>query len=400
MIRFHHKSSTRLTSLLFLNTLNKNNNHLSRLGSTPIAFFSLERGSVSLLSSTSAVSLTSSPSGWLFPSVRILLTQYGIPITNIKGTGPKERVTKGDVLAYIQSKSLTPTPQPSSSTTSSSASTTSTPPKASTKSTAKSTSSFVDTPTTQTVRSSFSKTTIPHSYATAKIKIDSILSQSQLLQQSAPKISLTEFFIKAAALTLRETPSLNVQWDTNNQQTTTLSTVDVYFTNNNALINKADQQGMEKISSIVQSSSQQLGQPLNNKSAAIAVSNLGEYGIKSIYATITPPQILVLSISESQYEINVLGDLQTSINSSDSSSDSSSSSSSSSGSNISENSSNIESNGTGDANENLGNNSNFFTLQKYVTVNLSYDERVVSGEQACDWLHKLQYYVENPMLLI
>ena len=60
-----------------------------------------------------------------------------------------------------------------------------------------------------------STSTIPHFYLTSEIKVDQLQSIREQLNKSIPKpqkLSINDFIIKAAALTLRQFPQVNASW--------------------------------------------------------------------------------------------------------------------------------------------------------------------------------------------
>ncbi|XP_016061697.1 PREDICTED: pyruvate dehydrogenase protein X component, mitochondrial isoform X2 [Miniopterus natalensis] len=58
-----------------------------------------------------------------------------------------------------------------------------------------------------------SKSTVPHAYATADCDVGAVLKVRQNLFKDDIKVSVNDFIIKAAAVTLKQMPSVNVSWD-------------------------------------------------------------------------------------------------------------------------------------------------------------------------------------------
>lgn len=58
-----------------------------------------------------------------------------------------------------------------------------------------------------------SKSTIPHAYATADCDLGAVLKVRQNLARDDIKVSVNDFIIKAAAVTLKQMPNVNASWD-------------------------------------------------------------------------------------------------------------------------------------------------------------------------------------------
>lgn len=64
-------------------------------------------GSSAHVDTVTTIKLPSYSSGWKTPAVRRLLTEYGLNVDSISGSGKNGRVLKGDVLSMIKANSLT-----------------------------------------------------------------------------------------------------------------------------------------------------------------------------------------------------------------------------------------------------------------------------------------------------
>ncbi|KAG0310602.1 pyruvate dehydrogenase complex dihydrolipoamide acetyltransferase component (E2), partial [Linnemannia gamsii] len=163
----------------------------------------------------------STPSSKLIsPAVAHLLLQNHISdVTKIPSTGPKGRVLKGDVLAFLGKIKARPAPEPTIPQPKT------LPPAAKVASPAASKASapapgtaYTDNATTNmrkviASRLSESKTTVPHSYVTRDIVIDNMMKLRHLLADELQvKVSVNDFLIKAASLALRDVPESNVQF--------------------------------------------------------------------------------------------------------------------------------------------------------------------------------------------
>lgn len=131
------------------------------------------------------------------PLAKSLALEHGVPIKEVKGTGPNGRVTKNDIEKYKSSAS------------------------AATKSSASSA-----TPTYEDIPASSMRKTIanrlqqsmnqnPHYFVSTTLSVSKLLKVRQALNASADgkyKLSLNDFLIKAAAVALKKVPTVNSSW--------------------------------------------------------------------------------------------------------------------------------------------------------------------------------------------
>jgi pyruvate/2-oxoglutarate dehydrogenase complex dihydrolipoamide acyltransferase (E2) component len=73
----------------------------------------------------------------------------------------------------------------------------------------------------------FSKTTIPHSYATSTCVIDKVIELRKEMIKNNQKVSINDFIIKAISLSLRLVPELNSNYDEATGNFKQISTVDI-----------------------------------------------------------------------------------------------------------------------------------------------------------------------------
>ena len=173
---------------------------------------------------------------WSFPSVRLLMAQYGIDdISKIEGTGPRNAVTKGDALHYIEQNKLqkiTFVPSTESNIASKSAvePVSATPIAASAPAVPSAvaqaaisapretipidTSTFKDVEITQmrsiiAKRLTESKTGIPHQYSKITCQMDAVAALRAQLKSQGVKVSVNDFIIKSVASALTKHPTIN-----------------------------------------------------------------------------------------------------------------------------------------------------------------------------------------------
>lgn len=73
----------------------------------------------------------------------------------------------------------------------------------------------------------FSKTTIPHSYATSTCVIDKVIELRKEMIKNNQKVSINDFIIKAISLALRLVPELNSNFDEASGSFKQIPTVDI-----------------------------------------------------------------------------------------------------------------------------------------------------------------------------
>eukprot|EP01128_Nolandella_sp_AFSM9_P007880 TRINITY_DN446_c0_g2_i2.p1 TRINITY_DN446_c0_g2~~TRINITY_DN446_c0_g2_i2.p1 ORF type:complete len:514 (+),score=178.20 TRINITY_DN446_c0_g2_i2:168-1544(+) len=303
--------------------------------------------STSSTSSSNATSSATSPpstssqvdlSSWSgFPSVRRLLTEYNLEPSAITPTGPKQRILKGDVLSYIESKGLQPIPQtrstPSSSSSSSASSSSSPSPAA-----AASPASPEPTPTPQIIkkapvivaavpaaafteipasnmrkviskRLTKTKFEVPHQYLTRTIDLTSLLALRSKLKQDGVRVSVNDFVVMAVSRALREVPEMNVQYEPESGEPVSQSSVDISIAVAieggliTPIIHNADTKSLRQISSQTKELAEKARTgkltPPEYQGGTFAVSNLGMFGINSFTAVINDPQSGILAIGTS-----------------------------------------------------------------------------------------------------
>ncbi|XP_046364149.2 pyruvate dehydrogenase protein X component-like [Haliotis rufescens] len=293
------------------------------------------------------------------PSVRKLAEEYGVSPAQVTGTGPHDRVTKGDVLNYIKSKNLakrelmaTPAPGPAAATPSSAPPPQALPPLEG--------EPFTDIPNTsmrKTIakRLTESKTTIPHSYASMDMNIGPVSRLRKQLADEGVKVSINDFIIKAAGIALQRVPRVNSIWQNDGAQLLSSVDISVAVATDNGLITpivqNASALGVDEISSTVRDLA---GRAREGKlklhefqGGSFSISNLGMFGISEFSAVINPPQTAIMAVGTSRVTLGDDGRPQT-----------------------------------------------------RMTVTLSYDSRVLDETEASQFLEVYSEVMENPSFMI
>lgn len=296
------------------------------------------------------------------PLAKTLAREKDLDLADIKGTGPRGRIVKADIEAYVASapakKEATPAapskkaaePAPASAPAAASA-------------------GYTDTPLTNmrkviASRLTESKSTVPHYYLQQTINMDNINKLRQSLNQSgqgAYKLSVNDFVIKASASALRDVPEVNSSWQGDFIRQHHHADIAVAAATPSGLITPivrtCDAKGLRAISGEVK---ELAGRARANKlkpeefqGGSFTISNLGMYGISSFSAIINAPHGAILAVGASEPKLVL------------------------------------------DAESEKG-----FKETQTMSVQLSADHRVVDGAVGAQFLKAFRGYMENPLTLL
>ncbi|XP_062918319.1 pyruvate dehydrogenase protein X component, mitochondrial [Mobula hypostoma] len=161
-----------------------------------------------------------------------------------------------------------------------------------------------------------SKTTIPHSYASIDCNIEKVLKTKKQLAKDDIKVSVNDFIIKAAAVTLKQMPDVNSTWS--NEGPCQLSSVDISvavatdYGLVTPIVQDAASKGIEEISTTVKvlANKAKAGKllPEEYQGGSFSISNLGMFGISGFSAVINPPQACILAIGQLRHDLTVSED--------------------------------------------------------------------------------------------
>ncbi|XP_059831407.1 pyruvate dehydrogenase protein X component, mitochondrial [Hypanus sabinus] len=161
-----------------------------------------------------------------------------------------------------------------------------------------------------------SKTTIPHSYASIDCNIEKVLKTKKQLAKDDIKVSVNDFIIKAAAVTLKQMPDVNSTWS--NEGPCQLSSVDISvavatdYGLVTPIVQDAASKGIEEISTTVKvlAKKAKAGKllPEEYQGGSFSISNLGMFGISGFSAVINPPQACILAIGQLRHDLTVSED--------------------------------------------------------------------------------------------
>lgn len=255
----------------------------------------------------------------LGPSVRKLLSESGIDVTSLIGTGPGGSVVKGDVLAAMRSGSK-PAKAAESKTVVEpvqSVTRTSPVPKLSSEALlASSSPAYEDFPTSQirkviAKRLLESKNGIPHLYLSADMIIDQTLAlRKELKDKHGVHVSVNDFVIKAVALALKTVPEANAHWDEKVLDIIPKTSIDISIAVATEkglmtpILQNADQKSLQVISSEVKLLAEKARNgkllPHEFQGGTFSISNLGMFSVDNFCAIINPPQACILAVGRGE----------------------------------------------------------------------------------------------------
>lgn len=133
------------------------------------------------------------------------------------------------------------------------------------------------------------------------------------------KVSVNDFIIKAAAVTLREMPEVNVTWSGDGARALDSVHISIAVATDKGLITPiikdAANKGVQEISSNAKALAQKARDgkllPEEYQGGSFSISNLGMFGISGFSAVINPPQACILAVGTSRAELQLCEDDQT-----------------------------------------------------------------------------------------
>ncbi|XP_078271188.1 pyruvate dehydrogenase protein X component, mitochondrial [Rhinoraja longicauda] len=161
-----------------------------------------------------------------------------------------------------------------------------------------------------------SKSTIPHSYASIDCNVKEVLKTRTQLARDDIKVSVNDFIIKAAAITLKQMPDVNSTWSSEGPRQLTSIDISVAVATDRGLVTPivqdAASKGIEEISIMVKvlAKKAKAGKllPEEYQGGSFSISNLGMFGIDEFIAVINPPQAGILAIGRIRQDLAVSED--------------------------------------------------------------------------------------------
>ncbi|MBN3315724.1 ODPX protein, partial [Atractosteus spatula] len=156
-----------------------------------------------------------------------------------------------------------------------------------------------------------SKSTIPHAYASISCDVGAVLLLRRQLAKDEIKVSVNDFIIKAAAVTLKEMPEVNVTWSAEGPKALDTIHISIAVATDRGLITPiirdAADKGLQEIAASAKALAQKARDgkllPEEYQGGSFSISNLGMFGISGFSAVINPPQACILAVGRSQAEL-------------------------------------------------------------------------------------------------
>lgn len=286
------------------------------------------------------------------PIVRKLAREQGISLEQITGTGPRGRVVRRDLEAFMAGHT-NDVPQTVAATPASSA-----------IATQEFSSVYAAIPHTGMRRAiarrlTESKSTVPHFYVTADCRVDSLLELRRSINESSSvKISVNDFVVKAVACALMDVPDANVVWNPEAMHKYETADIAVAVTTEGGLYTPVVR-GVEKrsLSNVNMEISDLAARARTGKlrqeeleGGSFTVSNLGMFGTQEFSAILNPPHSGILAVgAASERAVVVEGQI---------------------------------------------------VVANVMTVTLSADHRAIDGALAAQWLAAFVTRIENPLSML
>lgn len=268
---------------------------------------------VELSEAPAATPTPASPSngGRIFasPLARRVARERGVDLSSVVGTGPSGRIRRKDLGLAPLTPALSP---------------------------AFSVPTFASTPIAETAQSGTSiliphtklrkvianrltesKTTVPHFYLRASMKVDRLMAmRAELNHDSKVRISVNDFLIKAIAATHIRVPELNVIWTPD--AVVQFASVDIsmavatdqgLFT---PTLRSVENMSITQVALTTKDFAQRARTGLLRQNelegGSISISNLGMFGVEDFAAIINPPQASILAVGGISTEPVVVND--------------------------------------------------------------------------------------------
>ncbi len=233
------------------------------------------------------------------PLARRIAGQEGIDLKSLKGSGPKGRIVKRDVLAAPKGKQAGKAAAPVIAG-----------------------DSYDSVPLTSmrrtiAARLTEAKQTVPHFYLTIDCQIDELLKARKAVNEGQGlKISVNDFIIKASALALKAVPEANASFTPEAILMHHHADIGVAVAIEGGLITPivrhAETKGLQEISDEVKDMAARARDrklmPEEYQGGSFSISNLGMFGIKEFSAVINPPHGAILAVGAGEKRPVVLAD--------------------------------------------------------------------------------------------
>lgn len=281
------------------------------------------------------------------PIVRRIAAERGVELSLVLGTGPNGRIVRRDLDAYIAAAAPAPVAAAA-------------PPVL-----PAAIPGYTDVPLDGMRRAiarrlTESKTTVPHFYVTAQVRVDRLLALRHEVNAASPrKISVNDFVVKGVAAALVDVPAANAIWNTDTIRTFESVDVAVAVALPRGLLTPVVR-GVQalslgelsaRIAELAERAREGRLQQHELEGGSFSVSNLGMYGVDEFSAILNPPQAGILAVAAAKKRPVVAED-------------------------------------------------GSLTVGNVMNVTLSADHRVIDGTVGAEWMAALVRRLENPLSIL
>ena len=285
---------------------------------------------------------------FITPLANKLASLNSIDINNVKGTGPRGRITKIDIEKHIEtSGSVIEINQTNKSDPALGMD-----------------HEVIDIPKIRRIiaeKLTFSKSSIPHFYLRRKAIVDQLIdlrSRANGAIAIEEKISMNDFFIKACGCALTDYPDCNMSWQDQHMLKFKEVGIGVAISTESGLytptLKNIDKKSVSQISSemkgLIEKAKNKQLRNSDFTDCAHAISNLGMFSVDNFDAIINPPNSSILAVGAIKEEVNCENEVMSSC--------------------------------------------------KKVSLTLSVDHRTIDGELGAKFLDRIVFYLQNPTVLL
>jgi pyruvate dehydrogenase E2 component (dihydrolipoamide acetyltransferase) len=237
---------------------------------------------------------------------RRIADRAGLDLRKVQGSGARGRITRSDVEQSLGTEGAAPvlhagTPEPEQ-----------------TKEPARPALEIPHTRMRRTIatRLAEAKRTIPHFYLHVDCQVDALLAARRRMNEAeGVRVSVNDFIVRAAALALADVPAANVSWG--EESMTQHETVDIAIAVATEgglitpILRDADRKGLAALSVETRELAERARAgrlaPTEYQGGSMSVSNLGMYGVDSVYPILNPPQSCILGVGRASEQPVVRG---------------------------------------------------------------------------------------------
>ncbi len=299
------------------------------------------------------------------PIARRLATAAGLRLEDLQGSGPGGRIGRRDVELAISQQAPLPGAAVAADANPAANAQPSAPRSPVTVLPGLASAGFTDVPHSKFRRAvaaalTASKQQVPHFYLKATCAVDSLLElRARVNADVGAKITINDFFVKAAARAMIDRPDMNVGWTPDAVRHFDTVDIAVAMSSERGLVTpvvrSVQSRSLSDISASIKDFSVRAGdgrlKQHELEGGSLTISNLGMFGVEEFAAIINPPQVAILAVGAV----------------------------------------------TGRPVEREDGGVKF---AKFVTVVLSVDHRPVDGAVAAQWLKRFNELIENPYQLL